>query len=634
MYDHLRSFHRLCGGGCSSIFILPLCGCIGTAISINMAVPLSRSPRASNTAVSANRGQRIVCWGLVCFLCLNSLVRTFIASDQQVLASILMATHLPEETELQLPNSTTTKASSVIKEILSELNTSSTEFPLQTKNPPADEDKPASLVPAPSPNSTQEEFHERKTIASLLQKNTSNFTETAISSNFTETAISSNFTETAISSNDSKMKITCDILLYNRFDFHYEVIESIAMRYPLPEAINCTHFAVDISLPREHPQYAPGEQREWRKYFQNTLRGSTRTRPVDGKPLTFRNIGSGPKDMYRFIIGVTCDAMMQGRLNKWLDRDIRRQRCVMHGTFPQRYDNVSCWLNPMFQDLCFFIPVDLPGGDPPTMAERTELRLARKNQWNDDDNDVSSGGKVDDTVNICTRGKSGHTALLAKALHEIQASTIRNTTTNNTTGEHPGTLNSTAHRPSRFRLLIFHRSTDFHKELAPFITNTTRQIVQEPGFVEFHAKIRHQCDIYIPLLDPETTSKYFVNKKDEQELFTKKLSGSISLIIGHGIPSVLAKSLDDIYHPYLTAPATVYADPVQKGTMDGSGGPSLEQALREMLDRVLLGQQQPQQSSSGSLATTIQKNETILTNYNTTPKSPFACPKCNETRPQ
>ena len=581
-----------------------------------MAVPLSRSPRASNTAVSVNRGQRIVCWGLVCFLCLNSLVRTFIASDQQVLASILMATHLPEETELQLPNSTTTKTSSVIKEILSELNTSSTEFPLQTKNSSLDDDKPASLVPAPSPNSTQQEIHEQKTIASLLQKNTSNFTETAITSN------------------DSKRNITCAILLYNRFDFHYEVIESIAMRYPLPEATNCTHFVVDISLPREHPQYAPGEQRQWRKYFQNTLRESTRTRPVDGKPLTFRNIGSGPDNRYRFIIGVTCDAMMQGRLNKWLDRDIRRQRCVMHGTFPQRYDNVSCWLNPMFQDLCFFIPVDLPGGDPPTMAERTELRLARKNQWNDDDDDVSSGGKVDDTVNICTRGKSGHTALLAKALHEIQASTIRNTTTNNTTGEHTEALNSTAHPPPRFRLLIFHRSTDFHKELAPFITNTTRQIVQEPGFVEFHAKIRHQCDIYIPLLDPETTSKYFVNKRDEQELFTKKLSGSMSIIIGHGIPSVLAQSLDDIYHPYLTAPATVYADPVQKGTMDGSGGPSLEQALREMLDRVLLGQQQPQQSSSGSLATTIQKNETILTNYNTTPKPPFACPKCNETRPQ
>jgi hypothetical protein len=139
--------------------------------------------------------------------------------------------------------------------------------------------------------------------------------------------------------NRQSSKPPCRILLENKVDFHYEVIESTALRYPLPwDELGCDPSSPQLQQQLQRQQIAGNRQAHpivvvdvalapsyavstmhsgkvgWERYFSSHLQGRIQIRPVDQVTIQFGNLveweGKSPLSMspYHAVIGVTCDA--------------------------------------------------------------------------------------------------------------------------------------------------------------------------------------------------------------------------------------------------------------------------------------------------------------------------------------
>jgi hypothetical protein len=83
----------------------------------------------------------------------------------------------------------------------------------------------------------------------------------------------------------------------------------------------------------------------------------------------------------------------------------------------------------------------------------------------------------------------------------------------------------------------------------------------ERDYVEFSKRIA-QCDILLPATDPIDRPAHFP-PSISGEKSKKKLTGSISQVVGYKLHSVMHYELERIYHDYFTAPVEVYGDTIQ-----------------------------------------------------------------------
>jgi hypothetical protein len=314
----------------------------------------------------------------------------------------------------------------------------------------------------------------------------------------------------------------CRIYIENEPSFHFETLESVALRYPLPwESLNCsitnTVVTVDYGISSNKNRK---EVKYWRMYFDGELQGSVRTRESDGVRIKFGmarpylKYSPQEKAAYHAIIGATCNHY--GNVTAWLNESPNRF-CVQHkpcGTHQYSVDctnedhmSRTCWLSPHMINPCHFHPIDLP-------------RFPSSG--------CNAIANTTDVINICTIG--------TRKNHESLSGAIRH-------ARHKGKLNL-----SNIILSIHQRDMDIPPEYNAFHKSSFIRLVNKDDFIDFQESVSH-CDLLLPLIDPD--SNYITGGKH---------SGAMSQLMAYKIPTVLHKALHDIYGTYLTASAKTYSD--------------------------------------------------------------------------
>jgi hypothetical protein len=301
----------------------------------------------------------------------------------------------------------------------------------------------------------------------------------------------------------------CYLVLENKVDFHYEMLESAMMQYPLPwNELKCDitqPVQFDVALSKSVGHDFAGEGEGWVKYFLSSLQYSERER-ADGVVIRFGDFVdySSYARQYHAVVDASCDFYQN---KPWEERE-DNTFCVMHGPkryrYPESQLRKSCWLSPM-HPYCYFIPSTLPQFDPRPPPYPT--------------------------LHACVSGKNRHHAILAEALARL--------------------------RPEGVRIRMYERRRDGEyagqEEYLRWGVSEWIEVVQVPGFLEYQQSMS-TCHLILPLLDPIANPDYFPQHE------RKMLTGALSQAIGYRIPSVMHEAMEIIYHQHLNAPVRTYTN--------------------------------------------------------------------------
>lgn len=312
----------------------------------------------------------------------------------------------------------------------------------------------------------------------------------------------------------------CQLVIQNKADYHYEIIESAAIKYPLPwETFNCTYkgsddnktqpiIMVDVALAQSHKWGPEGSREGFVDYFYKHLQNKT-TQRDDGVWLRYRDLVDyrNYTTAYSALVETSCDTYQY--LPKLRQND--RMYCVVHGVrekceWPQnrKICERTCQLNPMHPK-CFFIPSVLPKFDDAVLQ------------------------KNNSAVTICALGQKRNHDLLAGALHSMQ---------------NDGELKEDDNIGVVVRVL----NRWAEKDIMKYTIRNLKIPVEarsSPGYWEFQRDAA-QCDILLPLIDSTTHPEYFPVENSK-----KKLSGVMSQIISYEMPSVMHHDLLQIYGDHM-----------------------------------------------------------------------------------
>lgn len=333
----------------------------------------------------------------------------------------------------------------------------------------------------------------------------------------------------------------CRLLILSRgFDYHNEVLESIARQYPLDWESIMTGSCHEVGLAPEAPiqvDFFMGraqsnfnnntESYGWiATYFWPHLQGKVVQRTDDGRWIRFGSIldhdeGASQAidwQLYRMQIENNCDRIP---FKKWLNKN-PNHRCVFHGDklSDKTYEKRSCHLNPQWSPWCWFIPwsfTDLPPPTPPSFE-----------------------GKTRHPLKICVASKYAagvwyrNYTLLIRALQDLQPDPEMVHIIFNGRMSRIPTQIKTANLDHYFHIPADFPSSDFYQ----------------------HQSAASKCHAMVPLIHPndDMTKGYFKSAQNSGGI----LSGMVSQIIGMKVPSILQSSFHAIYEEYLTAPSFVY----------------------------------------------------------------------------
>jgi len=313
----------------------------------------------------------------------------------------------------------------------------------------------------------------------------------------------------------------CRVIIEDKVDYHFEVIESVVKRYPLP----IDDFDCDITQPINF-QFSLYQNRveenkvkktaywEWLQYYEKYLKGRDIER-VDGSVAHFGEMISYAQyfdSKVDAIVGVTCD--WGSTWYKFIS--IENNYCVLHGTIdnPDKIyepkdgrEKRLCWVNPMFADKCYFLPVDLP---------------SRAILQNDPDLDVIY--KRIDEIQICVIGSKDY-EVLADVLFELTPEYLKSNKVSV----------QVLTRGQNSRRKYMRKTEGMLDDIVTFVLNEE--------FLMFQKRIS-LCNIILPMVDPETAPRYFPGD-------LQKLSGSMSQLVSYEIPAVMRAELFDIYKDHL-----------------------------------------------------------------------------------
>jgi hypothetical protein len=331
----------------------------------------------------------------------------------------------------------------------------------------------------------------------------------------------------------------CRLLITQaRLDAHYEILESVALRYPLPwdNDPDCRDAGKDVTNPiivdmiiffKHHISHEnSSEAFGYSLYFDSHLHNTTHRRHVDARYVRYRSfsfvgtwtdfhrrIATGG---YSYAVEATCDVNFKANYRRM--RKSARNYCVLHGTdgsTPHVLKYRTCHLNPQHAPNCWFLPLDFPKFPPPL-------------------NDTNAG------ISVCTPGSKNVTALL----DAIQILEPRNAT-----------------------VVVYGRKVQV-PDGYPNLSITAH--AGEKHFYDFQ-RFMASCHIFVPMLEPTGHMAIYFSG-------SKKLSGSVAQILGNRIPSVLHTSVLDIYRKEMTAPYFEYSN------NNTNGHDSFEVALGKALN--------------------------------------------------
>lgn len=390
---------------------------------------------------------------------------------------------------------------------------------------------------------------------------------------------------TTIAANNDKR--ACHVVITNAPDFHYEVIESTALRYPLPfHKFNCTTSKpiifdfvlynnwfgkVDITAGKVKPKYLnDSEFWSWNTYFESYLQYKILDR-VDGTKAFFNQVlkfsdMDDKTDEVDAKIDASCD-INQMFIRKMIKDD--RLFCVLHGICDRckelHYER-SCFISPMWpKEQCTFMTLDLPKFDKSEFFVSTSGHEPisggiEGNPMHQPNDTITTTSSSSNTMRICVFGGNRNHTMLSNLFTKVPYQKY----------------NATFHvggRDIRQLSKVYERSG---------IDMSKVHIFYEKRYREYYRNVA-QCHIYLPATDPNEKPSHFPTGM-------KKLTGSIPQVIAYKLPSVMHMELEKLYHEYLLhCPVEVYDDTFE----------SKVKALTRMMERV-------SQYSSGFLATTTK----------------------------
>ena len=275
----------------------------------------------------------------------------------------------------------------------------------------------------------------------------------------------------------------------------------------------------------------------WFQYYDKYLKGKVMSRFDDryssqayfGEMISYSDYD---KSVIDAIITPTCDWSP----NFYHTLNTKHHFCVLHGTIERpiaiyrHHDGREkrlCWLNPMFADQCYFLPIDLPSRD----LLDNDKSLDYINFPND--------GPNNDEIRVCIIGNK-NLDVFFNALRDLGDDYL---TRNGVKVQILSRLSKMSPSSERIK-----------QEFSGILTF----ILDEP-FLPFQKRIS-QCSMLLPMIDPTNQPQYF-------PIGLKKLSGSISQIISYKIPFCMHVKLFEIYKDSLVGiTSSLYENNVQSFT--------------------------------------------------------------------
>lgn len=312
----------------------------------------------------------------------------------------------------------------------------------------------------------------------------------------------------------------CSLLIFNRPDWHYEVMESAAIRFPIPwHKYNCstarpihTDFWVSDTVHKmgfdkgndkvEHDDYV--------RYFNQSLAGTLRRR-ADGLIIKFGvavPISNSLKKDTDYTVKVqvsTCRYME--RENHFCIGHVACENLPVCKDHPEWRHRI-CWLNSM-NPSCNFVPRDLPQFPPMQLKASDPLVGCIGGTWKDIDS-------------------------LGIALQKLKPTDVEIRHLNRFF-EMPSTVVKT------------------NKQYDPYNISHMVKFIAELDFVKFQ-KLFSECDFLLPLLSPTGNAEgYFPHS-------SRKQSGSISQAIAYQMPTILHTDLYHVFSSDLHPASTHYTN--------------------------------------------------------------------------
>ena len=341
---------------------------------------------------------------------------------------------------------------------------------------------------------------------------------------------------------EKKNSRACRVLVENKVDFHYEVIESLVLRFELPwHKFNCDiskPITFDFALYQNmfHPNLGgliPGKKKpkflneteywSWKRYFENELQYKTFDRLDGTETKAYFNELILWKDMkkehpYDAFVDATCDIRHYMKDLKTRDNFF----CLLHKDQQRDGDyqfvlGRSCFLTPLWwpKDQCNFMAVDLP-----------KVR-----------EDLEDIAKVSSTeVSICVLGSQNEpmaAELFSKVPYEENSAYLVYSNRQYRRKRLEATLKKFGIGMDRIR---------HHSEL---------------DFERYHQDIL-KCDIVLPLKDPIGTPNYF-----DHPIGVRKSSGIVPSLIAYKRPALMHQDFAAIYQDFLTAPIETHDDTME-----------------------------------------------------------------------
>ena len=345
---------------------------------------------------------------------------------------------------------------------------------------------------------------------------------------------------------------TCRVAITNAQPFHYETLESIGTLLPLrflqaaiaagggasvdatTDQRMCTHWVFDLHLlHRKTPRFSP-----WIEYYTKSVQGTTVVHSVTqdssriitrtwGELVLYRSNGGSSFSLWSFwrqrgrewqlrqavtAYDVTVEASCYCDTKRGLQhlRDNPHQICIFHQACPPAMDdaqtvNRSVWLNPHFPHH-YYLPTALPKIPPST---RASLSLS----------------STSDPLHICVTGniERRQWSLLQQYLEQEEDEE-----------EESGQKNNAS---VPFEIYMFSSGDTLPSPLQ----NYSQRIrwIQTDDYVEFHARIVHECHALAFLVTRRGNPQYFRH--------LQKLTGSMPLVVAYQLPYVVHA---DLYHLY------------------------------------------------------------------------------------
>ena len=343
----------------------------------------------------------------------------------------------------------------------------------------------------------------------------------------------------------------CRVAIENRFRFHLEVFESAALMFPLPWITWREERTCDVSKPvlvdfaqikysGRYIMEAPSFVRYFEEYLQNkTFRRSEHL--VYPGALTTNEAGTAKEDErwiqygsfvdyqhyrtnYHAVIGLSCDFTKSQWLQEWLNQS-ETHLCVVHqwhDRIPAGYSNRVCRLHPHWKSVgqCFFVPSAMP------LFGQRSLKQQQQQEGSSQ-------------INLCVSGSHRQHDQLAEVLYKIEP-----------------VLQHQIHKKVSVHILMragcFQREQVWNAYQKYNVTQWIKPVI-DSDFVSFEKHMGQQCHAMLPLISPQTSPQYFHGSK-------RKLSGSVSKVIGYKQPAVMLHALEELYGGLWTAPVYSHND--------------------------------------------------------------------------